>query len=213
MAQDKTKNRTLHCVHLLQAIVNIALPGFAYVYYLKSASLGDYNLRTNFLNSAFQLFPFALIFIFFMQLVRAGSFEKKVSRAVLNLILPFAYLAVANIFYNKPVSWYLFEMGAVYGSSILLAFFVIVFFTVIIEGSVKEWDARNFGNYALMAIPQLLFLVPGIVGVYFFNKLIIQNTVGNHQNPYATINVLAYLAGLIQITFLNYRWMRKEAAI
>ena len=213
MAKDKPNNRILRCVHVLQAIINIALPSFAYGYYLKNIPLGDYNLITNFQNSAFQLFPLALIFIFFMQLIRAKSFEKDVRRALLNLILPFVYLSIANIFYPKSISWYLFEMGAIYGSSLLLAFFVIVFFTVIFEGSTKKWDAKNFGTYSLMAIPQLLFLIPGIIGVCFFNKLIIQDTIGSNQNPFAIVNVIAYLASLIQISFLNYRWMRKEAAI
>lgn len=214
MVKTRFPNKLLNYVRFVQAFINIALPSFAYGYYLKNFPLGDYNLKTNFLNSSFQLFPIVIIFIFFMQIVRASSFEKNLKQAFLDLVLPFAYLAVANIIYAKSITWYLFKMGAVYGSSLLLAFLIIVFFTVIIEGSIKNWSTKTFLSYGLMAIPQLIFLLPGIIGVYFFNRLIIQDIIGNNNlNLYVVINILAYVASLVQVTIFNYRWMRSEAAI
>ena len=213
MAKPKTK--AVSYINLIQAVVNIVLPIFAYFYYLRRFPLGDYNFRTNFINSAFQLFPIAIIFIFFMQIVAAsaGKFDKSLKQALLELFLPFVYIAVANILYAKSIAWYLFEMGAVYGSSLLLAFLVIVFFTIMLERTYKNWQSEDFLGYALMALPPLIFLIPGVAGVYLFNKLIIQEIIANNLNLYAVINILAYIASLIQITFSNYRWMRQEAAI
>ncbi|HHO55879.1 MAG TPA: hypothetical protein ENK21_05775 [Trueperaceae bacterium] len=215
MTNKASANKALSLVILIQALLNVVLPSFAYGYYLNKFPVGDYNFRTNFLNSAFQLFPIAIIFIFFMQIVAraAGNFDKSLKQALLDLILPFVYIAIANILYAKSIAWYLFEMGAIYSSSIFLAFLVIVFFTLILERIYKSWQPKSYWGYALMAIPQLIFLLPGIAGVYLFSKLIIQNIVGDSLDLYSAINIFAYLASLIQITIFNYRWMRKEAAI
>jgi len=215
MPKQQSKITFLVLVNILQGLINIALPIFAYIYYLKGFSVGDYNLKSNFLNSAFQLFPLAIFFIFFMQIVAAsaGKFDKTIKQALLDLLLPFAYIAIANIAYAKPVAWFLFEMGALYASSILLAFFLIVFFTVIIERTYKKWDKKNFLLYVLMALPQVVFLLPGIVGIYFFNKLIIQEIMNGSISLYSIVTVLAYLLSLAQASIYNYHWMRKEAAI
>ncbi len=200
---DKRKARLM----LVQALINIALPIFAVVYFVNQApAYGLEDLRGG---AAYSLL--LIVFIAFMQIVSATELyaDLNVRRLLMGLTLPFIYMGFSVAFSDVGLGWYLFEMGALYSMAITLAYLFLVFLRPIVSGVLFSFSAKEALGYLGAALAQLFFIGPGLLLGWLYIQLLLANTLADFVLGRDWWRLAVFVVTLVQLAHHEYYWMHK----
>lgn len=195
-----------------QALVNIALPVFAAVYFGVAAP--EHRLES--LRGAVAAAILPLLFIALMQVVCLAERGQALPTGALasGLGLPFLLVGLVALIEGVTLGWYLFEMGALYTMAILLAFLGLVFLRPFLIGVVRTFTIREAMGYLGIAALQLVFIGPGLFVCWLYLRMLGAQAWpidGGGLSAWLRLGVLAVV--LVPLVVHEYRWMEKASPI
>lgn len=197
-------------VGALTALLNIALPGYAYLWVLRHAQeiVASGQAGAGLVEGFSAYYILVLIFIFFMQIASAPHLPtapRVLARDVGISVLLVGALSISG----RDPDAFLFEMGALYATALMVAFFLLVWVRPLVEGWPRRWNRRQAGGYLLAAGAQSIFLVPGLAGGWLFTSIVLATPL--QRGGTGWIEGAAYVAALALLTRAEIRWMRVES--
>lgn len=193
----------------VQALINIALPIFAAVFFVNQAPL--YGLEDLLGGIAWSFI--LIIFIAFMQIVSTSELYSVLNERTLlvGLLTPLVYMGVSASFSGVSVGWYLFEMGALYTMAITLAYCFLVFLRPFISGAWFTFSAKEAWWYVAISLPQLIFIGPGLVVGWLYMQLLFAELLSDGVLGWEWWRLAVFVIGLIQLAQYEYYWMHKAS--
>lgn len=195
----------------LQVLLNLLLPLYAFWITIQVGATFPFDspIERWLIEVGIYYFPFVLIFIGFMQLLLVGGMPDDPRLLARDLLGPLLIMSGQALLEWDSLRWYLFELGALYASSMMLAYALLVWGRPVLEGKVWQWSMDELGSYLVAALLQLIFLLPAAFSIYLFSKiLIVRELAGGFQG---TLSILLYLGLLGYLAWAEYEWMKPHA--
>lgn len=207
-----TNSPTVERLIWIHLAVNFALPIYAVMYLFFQGA----ERELSDMGQGLTLFFLVVIVLNgFFQLI-SNKYQRQTPRQLLlGLLVPMAYVGLAAVVWKASPSWYLYEMGVLYGLGLMVAYFGIVFIRPFASGAIFRWPWSEIKWYMIASGLQLLLLVPALAASFGLLELIVLEyrfqadaiSSGFGLTP----RLIWFAAALIQLAFHEYAWLNRAA--
>lgn len=150
-------------MRLFHAVLNAFFPAFALVFLMTNteamAQFTDWE--RGFIAALGWL---VILFIALMQVVFFEYLPKKRSEILRMMLAPHLFALAAILLGSMTAISYILTTGMLYTISVMIGFILVLFMPLFTKKQPMDWSA---------SLPQLLFIVPGIILVYLFLRYLL----------------------------------------